>query len=155
MEATYKGTGIWTFLGKKISTGIDYANTPTLLVTHLVRAMTQMGKQGIVHPSYCCIAPQVPLPFEGQSQYAADFVAKQAEPLAAAAAPPLRQPLPFEGQSTYQQEFIAKRGECAELPQVTSARVALPFEGNSEYAREFSAGCGSQNRGRTGNVSVI
>ena len=114
------------------------------------------GKAGdCTHPSYCCIAPQVPLPFEGQSQYAADFVAKQAEPLAAAAAPPLRQPLPFEGQSTYQQEFIAKRGECAELPQVTSARVALPFEGNSEYAREFSAGCGSQNRGRTGNVSVI
>ncbi len=52
---------------------------------------------------------QEPLPFEGQSLYAADFGVKRAEPMEFAAMPPAAKPLPFEGQSTYRQEFVAKQ----------------------------------------------
>ena len=66
---------------------------------------------------------QEPLPFEGQSSYAADYPPKQAQPAAPSGMVPATKPLPFEGQSTYQGEFVPKKGEIVDVAYVPVART--------------------------------
>ncbi len=81
---------------------------------------------------------QEPLPFEGQSSYAADYPAKQGE----AAVPgglvaPPRTALPFEGSSRYQEDFGPKQGERYESHTVPVSVPRLPFEGQSSYSADY------------------
>lgn len=81
---------------------------------------------------------QEPLPFEGQSSYAADYPPKQGEAAVPGgmAAPP-RTALPFEGSSRYQEDFGPKQGERYEHPTVPVTVPRLPFEGQSSYSADY------------------